>query len=150
MFLFLCQIFDFNNKPAEEEEDDKDLSDSEDSVYSGLEDSGSDSEDDDNDEDVEEEELDDEEPDEPQQVEFNLLVWVTCVSPAAVLIDYLCLIYLQTQEVEEEKSGVTAAAEQEKKEDEYEHDSSDEEVRPGVLLGSLTFHLCLCRCWDVF
>ncbi|XP_069544102.1 ribosome biogenesis protein bop1 isoform X2 [Brachyistius frenatus] len=34
------QIFNFNNRPAEEEEDDE----SEDSVYSGLEDSGSDSE----------------------------------------------------------------------------------------------------------
>uniref|UniRef100_A0A7N6FJT7 Ribosome biogenesis protein BOP1 n=1 Tax=Anabas testudineus TaxID=64144 RepID=A0A7N6FJT7_ANATE len=38
------QIFDFNNKPAETQEDD-DPSDSEDSVYSGLEDSGSDSDD---------------------------------------------------------------------------------------------------------
>lgn len=44
---------------------------------------------------------------------------------------------------------MTLAA-QEKREDEYEHDSSDEEVRPSDLLGSLTFHLCLYRCWDVF
>ncbi|XP_026155780.1 ribosome biogenesis protein bop1 isoform X1 [Mastacembelus armatus] len=40
------QIFVFNSKPAVEELEDEDLSDSEDSVYSGLEDSGSDSEDD--------------------------------------------------------------------------------------------------------
>lgn len=37
------QIFNFNRKPADEDKDD-DLSDSEDSVYSGLEDSGSDAE----------------------------------------------------------------------------------------------------------
>lgn len=67
---------------------------------------------------------------------------MTCVSPAAVLIGYVCLF-------QEEQSAVTTAAE-EKKEDEYEHDSSDEEVRPGVPLGSLTFHLYLYRCWDVF
>lgn len=41
------QIFSFNQKPAEDEDDgdDEDLSDSSDSVYSGLEDSGSDSDD---------------------------------------------------------------------------------------------------------
>uniref|UniRef100_A0A7N8XDP2 Ribosome biogenesis protein BOP1 n=1 Tax=Mastacembelus armatus TaxID=205130 RepID=A0A7N8XDP2_9TELE len=44
--LFHLQIFVFNSKPAVEELEDEDLSDSEDSVYSGLEDSGSDSEDD--------------------------------------------------------------------------------------------------------
>lgn len=43
--MSLLQIFNFNQKPAEEDEDDGDLSDSEDSVYSGLEDSGSDIED---------------------------------------------------------------------------------------------------------
>lgn len=45
------QIFSFNQKPEdddddEEEDDDGDTSDSSDSVYSGLEDSGSDSDDD--------------------------------------------------------------------------------------------------------
>lgn len=44
----LLQIFSFNRKLAEDEDggDDDDLSDSDDSVYSGLEDSGSDSDDD--------------------------------------------------------------------------------------------------------
>lgn len=45
----LLQIFSFNQKVAEDEDggddDDDDLSDSNDSVYSGLEDSGSDSDD---------------------------------------------------------------------------------------------------------
>lgn len=44
----LLQIFSFNQKLAEDEDggdDDDDLSDSNDSVYSGLEDSGSDSDD---------------------------------------------------------------------------------------------------------
>lgn len=36
---------------------------------------------------------------------------------------------------------MTEAAAEENKGDEYEHDSSDEEVRPGVLLGSFIFHL---------
>lgn len=67
MFLFLCQIFDFNNKPAETQEDD-DPSDSEDSVYSGLEDSGSDSDDEE-----EEKDSDDDEDhnDVPVQVVLN-------------------------------------------------------------------------------
>ncbi|KAK5855563.1 hypothetical protein PBY51_005657 [Eleginops maclovinus] len=39
------EVFNLNNKTPEEEEDGGDLSDSEDSVFSGLEDSGSDSED---------------------------------------------------------------------------------------------------------
>lgn len=48
MCVLLLQIFSFNQKPAGDEEDaddDADLSDSSDSVYSGLEDSGSDSDD---------------------------------------------------------------------------------------------------------
>lgn len=54
------QIFNFNRKPADEDKDD-DLSDSEDSVYSGLEDSGSDSEEEEgsDDDDGEEEDEDD-------------------------------------------------------------------------------------------
>lgn len=41
------------------------------------------------------------------------------------------------EEEEEEEGGANAAAaeEEEKKGDEYENDSSDEEVRPGVFLG---------------
>ncbi|XP_069372672.1 ribosome biogenesis protein bop1 isoform X2 [Paralichthys olivaceus] len=89
-------IFNLKNKPAEEEED-EDLSDSEDSVYSGLEDSGSDSDDD------EEEGPDDEDE-------------VTLQSEQTQ----------QTQEGKKEEGGVTEG-EEEKKEDEYEHDSSDEE-----------------------
>lgn len=62
------QIFNFNRTPAEEEEDD--LSDSEDSVYSGLEDSGSDSEDEeDKEEDGADDDDDDEEEGQSQQIE---------------------------------------------------------------------------------
>ncbi|XP_065327437.1 ribosome biogenesis protein bop1 isoform X1 [Pelmatolapia mariae] len=52
------QIFNFNRKPADEDKDD-DLSDSEDSVYSGLEDSGSDSEEEEGSDDDDGEEEDD-------------------------------------------------------------------------------------------
>uniref|UniRef100_UPI0037E89923 ribosome biogenesis protein bop1 n=1 Tax=Semicossyphus pulcher TaxID=241346 RepID=UPI0037E89923 len=93
------EIFSFN-KPADEDED-EDLSDSEDSVYSGLEDSGSDSEED---EDAEEEE--DEEDLKAAQKQT------------------------QQEEVEEQQEKKEEEEEQgggEKKEDEYEHDSSDEE-----------------------
>ncbi|XP_040909959.1 ribosome biogenesis protein bop1 [Toxotes jaculatrix] len=94
------QIFDFNNKPAEEEEEEEDdLSDSEDSVYSGLEDSGSDSEDD------EDEDLSDNSDDDYVKVESE-----------------------QTEQTEEKKKTEEAVTEGgEKNEDEYERDSSDEE-----------------------
>lgn len=59
--MSLLQIFNFNQKHAEEDEDDGDLSDSEDSVYSGLEDSGNDTEDEGEDE--EEQGSDDEDDD---------------------------------------------------------------------------------------
>ncbi|CAI5661193.1 ribosome biogenesis protein bop1 [Oreochromis niloticus] len=52
------QIFNFNRKPADEDKDD-DLSDSEDSVYSGLEDSGSDAEGEEGSEEEEEDDDDD-------------------------------------------------------------------------------------------
>ncbi|XP_039976835.1 ribosome biogenesis protein bop1 [Xiphias gladius] len=95
------QIFNFNNKPAEEEED-EDLSDSEDSVYSGLEDSGSDSEDD---EDEEEQSDDDDDDDDDDDVKAGSE---------------------QTQQTEErEKKG--GVKEEENNEEEYKHDSSDEE-----------------------
>lgn len=58
-FFFLPQIFNFKQKPAEEDNEDEDLSDSEDSVYSGLEDSGSDSEEDEEEEEEGSEEHDD-------------------------------------------------------------------------------------------
>ncbi|KAM6974311.1 ribosome biogenesis protein bop1 [Tautogolabrus adspersus] len=48
------EVFIFNNKVSEEKEEDEDLSDSEDSVYSGLEDSGSDSDDEEEEEDNDE------------------------------------------------------------------------------------------------
>lgn len=65
------QIFNFNKKPDKEDEDDGDLSDSEDSVYSGLEDSGSDNEDEGEDEEEQgsdEEDGDDDLKAKPKQV----------------------------------------------------------------------------------
>ncbi|XP_073338365.1 ribosome biogenesis protein bop1 isoform X2 [Pagrus major] len=96
------EIFNFNKKPAEEEED-EDLSDSEDSVYSGLEDSGSDSDDD-----KEEEEGDEEGSNDDKEEE-----------------DGLKFEPKQTKQREEEEEG--GEREEEKKENEYERDSSDEE-----------------------
>ncbi|XP_042292490.1 ribosome biogenesis protein bop1 isoform X1 [Thunnus maccoyii] len=101
------EIFSFNNKSSEvEEEEDEDLSDSEDSVFSGLEDSGSDSEDDEEEEEEEGSHDDDDDDDDEDDVK---------VEPQ------------QTQQTEKKKKKVTETAEEEKKEDEYEHDSSDEE-----------------------
>ncbi|XP_029369505.1 ribosome biogenesis protein bop1 [Echeneis naucrates] len=80
------QILNLNNEPPEEDED---LSDSEDSVYSGLEDSGSDSEEDEED-----------------------------GSDGDVTVDSE-----QTHQAEEKKN----MTEVKRKDDEYEHDSSDEE-----------------------
>ncbi|GAA6231027.1 ribosome biogenesis protein BOP1 isoform X1 [Lates japonicus] len=97
------QIFNFNNKPAEEEEEDEDLSDSEDSVYSGLEDSGSDSEDDEDEEEASDAVVDDDEEEEEEEEQAQ-----------------------QTEERRREEGGVTDGEEEQKK-DEYEHDSSDEE-----------------------
>lgn len=87
--LNLCvaflQIFNFNQKPTEEEEgDDEDLSDSEDSAYSGLEDSGSDIEDDEEEEKESDEEEDDDddlkvEPKQIEQVEFFLCKYCLAV-----------------------------------------------------------------------
>lgn len=102
------EIFSFNNKSSEvEEEEDEDLSDSEDSVFSGLEDSGSDSEDDEEEEEEEGSHDDDDDDDDEDDVKAE---------PQ------------QTQQTEKKKKKkVTETAEEEKKEDEYEHDSSDEE-----------------------
>uniref|UniRef100_A0A8P4K614 Ribosome biogenesis protein BOP1 n=1 Tax=Dicentrarchus labrax TaxID=13489 RepID=A0A8P4K614_DICLA len=78
--LTFPQIFNFNKKPAEEEEEeeDEDLSDSEDSVFSGLEDSGSDSEDEEEEGSNDKEDGDDEGlktgPEESEQVEFYVCV----------------------------------------------------------------------------
>ncbi|KAM9737364.1 ribosome biogenesis protein bop1 [Menidia menidia] len=94
------QLINFNNKPAEKDEDDEDLSDSEDSVYSGLEDSGSDSEEGD-DKDVEEGSNYDEDKKSPDQ---QALV-----------------------KMNKKKDGGVIEGKEEKKEDEYEHDTSDEE-----------------------
>ncbi|KAM7373765.1 hypothetical protein PAMP_008592 [Pampus punctatissimus] len=65
------EIFSFKNKPSEEEQEDEDLSDSEDSIFSGLEDSGSDSEDDDEEEGSHDDDDDDmkAEPQQPKQTE---------------------------------------------------------------------------------
>lgn len=67
------QIFNFNNnnKAADEDGGDEDLTDSEESVFSGLEDSGSDSEDEEEGEDeesVEDDDDDDDEEDEDESV----------------------------------------------------------------------------------
>ncbi|KAM8767067.1 ribosome biogenesis protein bop1 [Acanthopagrus schlegelii] len=98
------EIFNFNQKPSEEEQD-EDLSDSEDSVYSGLEDSGSDSEGDDNEEEEGDERGSDDDDDDEEEDGLK-------VEPKQTE---------QREEEEEEKGGG------EKKEDEYERDSSDEE-----------------------
>lgn len=78
MIVCVClQLFDINNKATEKDEDDDDLSDSEDSQFSGLEDSGSDSEDEESDveekssDDVEEADGSNDDPDKQrQQVRF--------------------------------------------------------------------------------
>ncbi|XP_074469063.1 ribosome biogenesis protein bop1 isoform X1 [Sebastes fasciatus] len=113
------EVFNFSNKSTVEEKED-DLSDSEDSVFSGLEDSGSDSADDEDDEedgsdDDDEEDKDDDddedpkvEPEQTQQLEFNVRV---CIN----------------EEKKEKKVEAVTEREAEKKEDEYKHDSSDEE-----------------------
>ncbi|XP_036949730.1 ribosome biogenesis protein bop1 [Acanthopagrus latus] len=99
------EIFNFNQKPSEEEQD-EDLSDSEDSVYSGLEDSGSDSEGDDNEEEEDERGSDDDDDDEEED---------------GLKVEPKQTEQTEEEEEEEEKGGG------EKKEDEYERDSSDEE-----------------------
>lgn len=77
-FPSFLQLINFSKEPVNEDEDDADLSDSEDSVYSGLEDSGSDSEEEEEEELDEEEGSDDDvdedtiEEDQSQQVTFNL------------------------------------------------------------------------------
>ncbi|XP_008329052.1 ribosome biogenesis protein bop1 [Cynoglossus semilaevis] len=96
------QIFNFNNnnKAADEDGGDEDLTDSEESVFSGLEDSGSDSEDEEEGEDEEsvEDDDDDDEEDEDESV--------------------------KTEQVQQ---GEQKEEEKEEKEDEYAQDSSDEE-----------------------
>ncbi|XP_054462042.1 ribosome biogenesis protein bop1 [Anoplopoma fimbria] len=99
------EVFTFNKKCTEEEED---LSDSEDSVFSGLEDSGSDSEDDEEDEEEEEGSADEK----AQNAEYLK------VEPEQTP---------QIKEEEEKKKGAVTEGEEEKQEDEYQHDSSDEE-----------------------
>ncbi|CAJ1084297.1 ribosome biogenesis protein bop1-like [Xyrichtys novacula] len=92
------EILIFNHKSAEKEKEDEDLSDSEDSVFSGLEDSGSDSEDDDDD-------------DEDLKVDQNLSQQEE-----------------EEEEEEDVQSSLKKKDEEEEvKRDEYEHDSSDEE-----------------------
>ncbi|XP_036001305.1 ribosome biogenesis protein bop1 [Fundulus heteroclitus] len=104
------QLFDLNNKAVEEDEDDKDLSDSEDSVYSGLEDSGSDSEDDDDDEVVEEEEEEEEEEKDGSNANEDEEE------------------HSEQSTVKKSKKKEGAVVEKEmKKDDEYDHDTSDEE-----------------------
>lgn len=89
MHLCVVQIFSFNQKPAEDEDnDEEDLSDSSDSVFSGLEDSGSDSDDD---EEEEEQGSDDEDgvkadSKQGEQVRLSLDCGVSPGSPSAPLM----------------------------------------------------------------
>ncbi|XP_032366511.1 ribosome biogenesis protein bop1 [Etheostoma spectabile] len=114
------EIFDFTKKSQEEDEDeeDEDASDSEDSVFSGLEDSGSD-------EDEEEEELSDDEDEE--EVDLR-------VEPRHTQQVETGTVKKTEKEEEEKKKEKTetdevegGATEEAKREDEYVHDSSDEE-----------------------
>lgn len=73
-FFFLPQIFNFKQKPAGEDTEDEDLSDSEDSVYSGLEDSGSDSEEDEEEEERSEEHDDGDDDDDNDDNDSDLKV----------------------------------------------------------------------------
>ncbi|XP_029700420.1 ribosome biogenesis protein bop1 [Takifugu rubripes] len=101
------EIFNFSQKPSEaDEEEDDDLSDSNDSVYSGLEDSGSESDDDDDDKEEEEQGSDGDDDDDDVKAESKLDE--------------------QGEEEEEEERRLNKGGE-EKNNNEYEHDSSDEE-----------------------
>uniref|UniRef100_A0A8C9XD79 Ribosome biogenesis protein BOP1 n=1 Tax=Sander lucioperca TaxID=283035 RepID=A0A8C9XD79_SANLU len=105
------ELFNFKSKSTEEEEEDEDLSDSEDSIFSGLEDSGSDEDDDDEElsDDGDEEGLDDGE----LKLEQTQQIGIETKKETE-----------ETGETEETEGGRTEKA---KQEDEYVHDSSDEE-----------------------
>lgn len=127
------QIFSFSQKLSEddkeEDDDDDDLSDSNDSVYSGLEDSGSDSDDDDNEE---EEQASDGDDDDDVKAESKLdeQVQLSLYLPTVVAIAFLYSItdVLRYPQGEAKERRLNKGGE-EKNNDEYERDSSDEEVR---------------------
>ncbi|XP_038133061.1 ribosome biogenesis protein bop1 [Cyprinodon tularosa] len=112
------QLFHLNKK-EDDEGVDEDLSDSEDSVYSGLEDSGSDSEEeedeeglDDDDEEEEEEEEEEEGLDDDGDDEVEEEVQVQSE---------------QSTVKKSKKKEETGGGKETKKDDEYDHDTSDEE-----------------------
>lgn len=128
------QIFSFNQKPSEDkEDDDDDLSDSNDSVYSGLEDSGSESDDDDDDKEEDEQASDGDDDDDDdddvkaeskldEQVRLNLYLSTV----VAIIFLYITNV-LHYPQGEAEEGRLNKGGE--KNNDEYDRDSSDEEVR---------------------
>uniref|UniRef100_A0A672Z7J9 Ribosome biogenesis protein BOP1 n=2 Tax=Sphaeramia orbicularis TaxID=375764 RepID=A0A672Z7J9_9TELE len=111
------EIFSFKDKAAVDEEEDDDLSDSEDSVYSGLEDSGSDSDDeddDDKDDNEEEEEEEDGSGNEDEEEDLKTETQQTGQTEQK-----------KTTTMKKKKEGKEVT--EEEKVNEYEHDSSDEE-----------------------
>uniref|UniRef100_A0A1A8EKL1 Ribosome biogenesis protein BOP1 n=1 Tax=Nothobranchius korthausae TaxID=1143690 RepID=A0A1A8EKL1_9TELE len=113
------QLFSLNDKPFKEDEDDDDddLSDSVDSVYSGLEDSGSDSEEE---EDKDEEEGSDEDDDENDSAAND-------DDDKNDESNKNAEDQIQKKTVKKSKKKEETEEKEVKKENEYEHDSSDEE-----------------------
>lgn len=126
------QIFSFSQKPEddeEEEEDDDDLSDSNDSVYSGLEDSGSDSDDDDKEEEQGsngDDDDDDVKAESKLDEQVRLSLYLSTVVAIIFLYSITNVLHYPQGKVEERRLNKGG---EEKNNDEYEHDSSDEEVR---------------------
>uniref|UniRef100_A0A1A8JH66 Ribosome biogenesis protein BOP1 n=2 Tax=Nothobranchius TaxID=28779 RepID=A0A1A8JH66_NOTKU len=113
------QLFSLNDKPFKEDEDDDDLSDSVDSVYSGLEDSGSDSEEE---EDKDEEEGSDEDDDENDSAADD-----DDDDDKNDESNKNAEDQSQKKTVKKSKKKEETEEKDVKKENEYEHDSSDEE-----------------------
>lgn len=121
------QIFSFSQKPFEDDEEEDDLSDSNDSVYSGLEDSGSDSDDDDKEEEEQGSNGDDDDDVKAESKldeQVRLSLYLSTV--LAIIFLYSITNVLHYPQGEEERRLNKG---EEKNNDEYEHDSSDEEVR---------------------
>uniref|UniRef100_A0A1A8NA56 Ribosome biogenesis protein BOP1 n=1 Tax=Nothobranchius rachovii TaxID=451742 RepID=A0A1A8NA56_9TELE len=113
------QPFSLNDKPFKEDEDDDDLSDSVDSVYSGLEDSGSDSE--------EEEGKDEEEGSDEDDDEIDSAADDDDDDDKNNESNKNAEDQSQKKTVKNSKKKEETEEKDVKKENEYEHDSSDEE-----------------------
>uniref|UniRef100_A0A1A8P6E8 Ribosome biogenesis protein BOP1 n=1 Tax=Nothobranchius pienaari TaxID=704102 RepID=A0A1A8P6E8_9TELE len=113
------QPFSLNDKPFKEDEDDDDLSDSVDSVYSGLEDSGSDSE--------EEEGKDEEEGSDEDDDEIDSAADDDDDDDKNDESNKNAEDQSQKKTVKKSKKKEETEEKDVKKENEYEHDSSDEE-----------------------